>query len=80
MIPSGSSVDSCKLVSDYIGTWSWDFKTYMATAKINVYESGKLIANASYSAPRGGWAMTTKIYESTETKIRGMLEILFPNL
>lgn len=80
VLTSSASVDTCNLTSDYIGKWSWDFKSYMATAEINVYEAGKLIANASYSSPRGGWSMTTKIYESTEVKIRGMLEKLFPDL
>lgn len=79
-IPSGSSTNTCKLTSTYIGKWSWDFKPYMATAEIIIYENGKSIGSATYSSPRGGWAMTSKIYESTETKIRGMLEKLFPNL
>lgn len=79
VIPQGSSLNTCSLTSDYIGKWSWDFVPYMATANINLYQNGALIANASYSAPRGGWALTTKIYESTEVKIRGMLEIIFPN-
>lgn len=80
VIPPASTVSACELTSDYIGKWSWDFKPYMATAKINLYEKGTLIASASYSSPRGGFSMTTKIYESTETKVRGMAEKLFPKI
>jgi hypothetical protein len=80
LIQSESLVDACSLTSNYTGKWSWDFKTYMAEAEINVYEEGTLIASAKYSSPPGGWSMTTKIYESTEAKVRGMLDQLFPKI
>lgn len=78
ILPAGSLLTACSLTSDYIGKWSWDFTLYMAFAKIRIYKDGRLIGEALYEAPRAGFSMTHEIYHSTETKISGMLEKLFP--
>ena len=78
VVPTGSAHNVCEVTSTYIGKWSWDFVAYMATAEIQVYKNGALVGKANYSSPRGGWSLTTKIYEKTEIKIKGMVEILFP--
>ncbi|MCP4050095.1 MAG: hypothetical protein GY730_05245 [bacterium] len=80
IIPAGSPEDSCELTSTYLGKWSWDFILYMAYGKIVVYKNGNKIGEALYEAPRAGWALTTKIYEKTKVKIRGMVDQLFPNI
>ena len=79
IIPEDSALDTCKLTSTYFGKWSWDFKYYMASAKISIYQKGVRIGMATYDTPKEGWSLTFKIYESTETKIRGMLDKLLPN-
>lgn len=79
LLPKDSPLSACKITSAYIGKWSWDFKLYMATAKISIFQNGELVGDATDSAPRAGWSMTTKIYKSTEVKISGMSDILFPN-
>lgn len=78
VIKEGSDTKSCELTSTYIGKWSWDFTAYMATAEIKVYQQDTLIGQAAYSAPRAGFSLTTEIYDSTEDKINGMLQKLFP--
>jgi hypothetical protein len=76
----GSSITSCPLTSTYTGSWSWDMVMYMSYAEIVVYRSGIKAGDALYEAPPGGWALTTKIYDSTETKVTTMVDKLFLNV
>ena len=79
MLQDASQKDSCELSTTYVGKWSWDFVPYMAYGKIVVYQKGNQIGEALYQAPRAGWSLTTKIYEKTEVKVKGMVDQLFPN-
>jgi hypothetical protein len=79
ILSPGSDVGSCPFTSTYVGRWSWDFVPYMAYAELVVYRNGTKAGDALYDAPRAGWALTTKIYEATETKIAGMVGQLFPD-
>jgi hypothetical protein len=74
----GSPVSSCPVTLTYDAKFSWDFVTYMAWAEVIVYQQGVRSGDALYSAPRGGWALTTRIYESTESKVETMVKQLFP--
>ena len=74
-----SGVDpSCSLTVTYSARWSWDFSTYMATAEIDVYRRGTLVGTSVYRSPTAGTATTFDIYESTESKVDGMVARLFP--
>ena len=74
-----SDLNSCPLTSTYTGSWSWDFKMYMASAEIVVYKNGVKAGDALFDAPKAGTALTTEIYDSTEVKIAKMVDRLFPN-
>jgi hypothetical protein len=76
----GSALSACPLTSTYTGRWSWDFVLYMASAEIVVYRNGAKAGDAVYDAPKAGWALTTEIYDSTETKITQMVNKLFPDV
>jgi hypothetical protein len=78
VLPPGSAFDHCPLALTYDARYSWDFKVYMAWAELIAHAAGVRVGDALYSAPRGGWAMTTRIYESTESKVDTMIEQLFP--
>ena len=78
IIDENADLKDCEVTSTYLGKWSWDFEPYLAYAEIHLYRNGAEVGEATYSAPRGGFAMTTKIYDSTESKIRLMLEKIFP--
>jgi hypothetical protein len=78
VLPENSLVSSCPVSLTYNARWSWDFKPYMAWAEIVVYRDNARMGDALYSAPRGGWALTTRIYEFTESKVDTMVEQLFP--
>jgi len=75
----GAPFTSCPLTSTYYARWSWDFVTYMSLAQIVVYRDGAQVGDALYDAPKAGFAMTTRIYESTDSKVETMVDQLFPS-
>ena len=77
-LPEGSPVDTCEWVLTYDARYSWDFVIYMAWAEIVAHRGGSRAGDALYSAPRAGWSLTTRIYEPTESKVRTMVDQLFP--
>ena len=79
LLEPGSPPTSCPLTSTYYARWSWDFVTYMSIATIVVYRNGTQVGDAFYDAPKAGFAMTTRIYESTESKVATMVDQLFPD-
>lgn len=78
-LPGGAATDRCEYVLRYDAKYSWDFVLYMAWAEVIAYRNGTRAGDALYSAPTGGWAMTTRIYESTESKVETMIRQLFPD-
>lgn len=78
LLEPGSAVGSCPLTSTYTALRSWDFVTYMSHAIITVYRDGAKAGEALYDAPKAGFAMTFRIYESTDSKIATMVDQLFP--
>jgi hypothetical protein len=80
LIPPNSLPSSCPFTSTYHALRSWDFVTYMSHAFVVVYRDGAKAGEALYDAPKGGMAMTTRIYESTESKVATMVDQLFPTL
>ena len=75
-----ADIDTCPLTSTYAGSWSWDFVMYMAAAEIIIYKNGIRVGDALYDAPKAGWAMTPRIYDSTEEKVCKMVDKLFPGM
>jgi len=78
-VPKGSATDECEYALAYDAKYSWDFKPYLAWAEVIAYRKGARVGDALYSAPTGGWSMTTRIYESTESKVTTMIRQLFPD-
>ena len=80
ILAPGSSVTSCPLTSTYYALQSWDFATYLSHAMIVVYRDGTHAGEALYDAPKAGFALTFRIYESTDSKVATMVDQLFPTL
>jgi len=78
VLKPASPVTSCALTSTYTALRSWDFVTYMSHAVIAVYRDGATAGGARYDAPKAGFALTFRIYESTESKVATMVAQLFP--
>lgn len=77
-LPPGSPPSACPLTSTYYARWSWDFTPYMSLARIVVYRDGMEAGDALYDAPKAGTALTTRIYDSTDSKVGTMVDQLFP--
>jgi hypothetical protein len=78
-LKQGTAYEPCPLALSYNAKYSWDFVMYMAWAELTVYKKGTQVGDALYSAPTGGWSMTTRIYESTQSKVDTMVSQLFPD-
>ena len=79
LLHPGSALTSCPLTSTYYARWSWDFVTYMSHATVVVYRDGTQAGDALYDAPKAGFALTDRIYESTSSKVATMVDQLFPS-
>jgi hypothetical protein len=80
MLSPGSPATSCPLTSTYYALQSWDFVTYMSHAVVVVYRDGTKAGEALYDAPKAGFALTFRIYETTESKVTTMVDQVFPTL
>lgn len=78
VIKPGSPVSSCALTSTYEADWSWDFASYMSHAVVVVYRNGAKAGQVVYDSPTAGFSLTTRIYDSTESKVADMVRQLFP--
>lgn len=76
LLPKDSATDACPLTATYVAKRTWDFKTYVAEAQIQVYRSGIKAGEATYVAD----SMALRKYESTESKVETMIAQLFPSL
>lgn len=77
LLEKDASLDSCKIVSTYMGKWSWDLAIYLAFAEIEVYEDGKLIGNVLYDSTSGAGNVFKK-FVNGEKKITELVNQLFP--
>ncbi len=76
VLPPFSSLDSCKVVSTYVGRWSWDLAIYMSYAQIDVYTNEQLAGSALYDSTRGAGSMDKFI--DAEDTISGLVQELYP--
>jgi hypothetical protein len=80
VLPATAQSNACALTATYVAYRSWDMQTYMSKARVDVYRDGKRVGEAIYDAPKAGMAITTRIFESTESKVETMVAQLFPSL
>ena len=76
LLAANSPLNSCKVVSTYMGRWSWDMAIYLAYADIKVYKNGQLAGSAVYDS-RSGSANMSKFIDGEE-KIKELTNQLFP--
>jgi hypothetical protein len=75
-LPATASLLDCPVTSTYTATWRWDLALYMDFAEIVVYEGGKQIGKATYSA-RGGAGNMNKFIDA-DKKVGELVNQLFP--
>jgi hypothetical protein len=71
-----ASANACPLTTTYAARWRGDLALYMAYAKMNVYQDGKVLGKALYDSLRGGGRLDKFI--SAEEKTRELVNQLFP--
>lgn len=59
---------------DYVSRWSWDFRTFVADAKISAYQDQQRVGNVEFKAPNSG--NFSKFGDDME-RIKAMMDILF---
>lgn len=75
LLPAGSSIRDCPVVSTYMARWSWDLTIYMTFAEIKVYEGGNLAGSAVYDSRSGGARLDK--WKDAEKKIQELVSELF---
>jgi hypothetical protein len=63
-----------ELTLNYISRWSWDFRTYIADAKIKAYKNNKLVGEVSFKAPN---TLDTNKFGNDDQRIETMMQLLF---
>jgi len=66
-IPAG-----CQYTLEYTANWAWDLAMYLTYMKLELRESGNVIASAEYDARRGGGNMGK--FGHTSEKMRPLLK------
>ena len=57
-----------------VSRWSWDFRTFVADAKISAYQDQQRVGNVEFKAPNSG--NLSKFGDDIE-RIKAMMDILF---
>ena len=70
----GSQPKQDELTLDYVSRWSWDFRTFIADAKISAYKDGARVDTVTFKAPNG---LDTEKFGDDTKRIKAMMDILF---
>ncbi|MDD9177049.1 Sbal_3080 family lipoprotein [Aliivibrio sp. S2TY2] len=58
----------------YSSRWSWDFRTFIADAKIKAYKNNRKVGEVEFKAPNG---LNTNKFGDDSKRIESMMSILF---
>lgn len=74
VVTDGTQPIPQELTLTYVSRWSWDFRTFIADAKVNAYKNNKKVGEVEFKAPNT--ATTTKFGDDSK-RIESMMKILF---
>jgi len=74
IVADGSVHNPEDVTLDYVSRWSWDFRTFVADAKISAYQGQERVGNVEFKAPNS--ANLSKFGDDME-RIKAMMDILF---
>ncbi|MCG9580162.1 Sbal_3080 family lipoprotein [Vibrio tubiashii] len=74
VVVDGTTPKEDELTLDYVSRWSWDFKTFIADARITAYQEGQRVGYVTFKAPN---QLTFDKYGSDEERIKAMMDVLF---
>jgi hypothetical protein len=76
LLPPGTALGGCPLMTTYDAKWTWDLALYLYYANLKVYHNNRLEGEALYDAAKGG--TKTEKFINAETKIQELTDQLFP--
>lgn len=72
--PDGSRHDLKKITIEYVGHWKWDLALYLSEARIEAFNQGQRIGEATYKAPN---TLNNNKFSNAEERIEFMMRVLF---
>ena len=75
VMPGGTALNACPLISTYEAHWKWDLALYLAYADLKVYRNGQLAGEALYDAKLA--ALNTNKFIDADNKIQELTNQLF---
>lgn len=74
VVLDGTPPEESELTLIYVSRWSWDFKTFIADAKIRAYKNSKKVGEVEFVAPNN---TNPKKWGNDSKRIKVMLDLLF---
>ncbi|GMQ48509.1 Sbal_3080 family lipoprotein [Vibrio sp. 10N] len=74
VVSDGTPPEDNELTLTYVSRWSWDFKTFIADAKVNAYKDRKKVGEVEFVAPNN---TNPKKWGNDSKRIMMMLDLLF---
>ncbi len=74
VVSDGTAPKADELTLTYVSRWSWDFRTFIADAKINAYKNDKKVGQVEFKAPNNG---NLDKFGTDTKRIESMIKILF---
>jgi hypothetical protein len=74
VVSDGTPPEDGELTLTYVSRWSWDFKTFIADAKVKAYKNRKSVGEVEFIAPNN---TNPKKWGNDSKRIMTMLDLLF---
>ncbi len=74
VVSDGTSPVGSELTLTYVSRWSWDFKTFIADAKIKAYRNSTKVGEVEFEAPNN---TNPNKWGNDSKRIMAMMDLLF---
>ncbi|MCG9751877.1 Sbal_3080 family lipoprotein [Vibrio brasiliensis] len=74
VVSDGTTPKSSELTLTYVSRWSWDFRTFIADAKVKAYKNSKKVGEVEFKAPNSA---NSDKWGDDSKRIIAMMDLLF---
>ncbi|MFH4411287.1 Sbal_3080 family lipoprotein [Vibrio diabolicus] len=74
VVSTGTPPKSSELTLIYVSRWSWDFRTFIADARVNAYKNNDKVGQVEFKAPNSA---NTNKWGNDNKRIITMMDLLF---
>ncbi|EEX92108.1 hypothetical protein VIOR3934_10085 [Vibrio orientalis CIP 102891 = ATCC 33934] len=74
VVSDGTSPKSSELTLTYVSRWSWDFRTFIADAKVKAYRNSEKVGEVEFKAPNSA---NSDKWGDDSKRIIAMMDLLF---